>query len=140
MNAIDSPPPRDGLPLLPAPFTGWFAEKGWQPRAHQLDLLARVSGGEDMLLIAPTGAGKTLAGFLPSLVSLTQRGRKKPGTAFTGIHTLYISPLKALAVDIERNLMKPVSEMGLPITIEGRTGDTPQGKRQRQKLNHPTSC
>ncbi|WP_377295162.1 ligase-associated DNA damage response DEXH box helicase [Rhizobium sp. SG2393] len=137
MNAIDSPPPRDGLPLLPAPFTGWFAEKGWQPRAHQLDLLARVSGGEDMLLIAPTGAGKTLAGFLPSLVSLTHRGRKKPGTAFTGIHTLYISPLKALAVDIERNLMKPVSEIGLPITIEGRTGDTPQGKRQRQKLNPP---
>ncbi len=78
MNAIDSPPPRDGQPLLPAPFVGWFAEKGWQPRAHQLDLLARVSAGEDMLLIAPTGAGKTLAGFLPSLVSLTHRGRKKP--------------------------------------------------------------
>ncbi len=127
--------------LLPAPFLRWFGEKGWQPRDHQLELLARArsgeNGGESLLLIAPTGAGKTLAGFLPSLTELTERGRKKPGEAFTGIHTLYISPLKALAVDIERNLMKPVTEMGLSITIENRTGDTPAHKRQRQKTNPP---
>jgi ATP-dependent Lhr-like helicase len=122
---------------LPPPFLRWFAQKGWQPRAHQLELLSRVQGGESMLLIAPTGAGKTLAGFLPSLVSLTERGKIPPGSAFTGIHTLYISPLKALAVDIERNLMKPVGDMGLPIRIENRTGDTPAAKRQRQKLNPP---
>lgn len=102
-----------------------------------MELLARARAGESLLLIAPTGAGKTLAGFLPALTDLTERGAKKPGEAFTGIHTLYISPLKALAVDIERNLMKPVTEMGLPITIENRTGDTPAGKRQRQKLNPP---
>ncbi|EKF57760.1 large ATP-dependent helicase-like protein [Agrobacterium albertimagni AOL15] len=129
------------LALLPAPFVRWFGEKGWQPRDHQLELLARArsgeNGGESLLLIAPTGAGKTLAGFLPSLTELTERGRKKPGEAFTGIHTLYISPLKALAVDIERNLMKPVTEMGLAITIENRTGDTPAHKRQRQKTNPP---
>ncbi|WP_037086456.1 ligase-associated DNA damage response DEXH box helicase [Rhizobium sp. CF080] len=123
--------------LLPRPFQKWFAEKGWQPRAHQLELLSRSTSGENMLLIAPTGAGKTLAGFLPSLTDLTRRGKIPPGSAFTGIHTLYISPLKALAVDIERNLMKPVSEMGLEISIENRTGDTPQAKRQRQKLNPP---
>ena len=123
--------------LLPRPFQKWFAEKGWQPRAHQLELLSRSTSGENMLLIAPTGAGKTLAGFLPSLTDLTRRGKIPPGSAFTGIHTLYISPLKALAVDIERNLMKPVSEMGLDISIENRTGDTPQAKRQRQKLNPP---
>ncbi|MBX9469423.1 MAG: ligase-associated DNA damage response DEXH box helicase [Rhizobium sp.] len=129
------------LALLPAPFLRWFGEKGWQPRDHQLELLVRArsgeDGGESLLLIAPTGAGKTLAGFLPSLTELAERGRKKPGEAFTGIHTLYISPLKALAVDIERNLMKPVTEMGLPITIENRTGDTPAHKRQRQKTNPP---
>lgn len=125
------------LSLLPAPFLRWFGEKGWNPRAHQLDLFGRARAGESLLLIAPTGAGKTLAGFLPSLTELTERGAKKPGEAFTGIHTLYISPLKALAVDIERNLMKPVTEMGLPITIENRTGDTPAGKRQRQKTNPP---
>ncbi|MCV9998914.1 ligase-associated DNA damage response DEXH box helicase [Pararhizobium sp. YC-54] len=123
--------------LLPPPFLRWFAEKGWQPRAHQLELLSRAQGGESMLLIAPTGAGKTLAGFLPSLVSLTGRGKIPPGSGFAGIHTLYISPLKALAVDIERNLMKPVGDMGLPVRIENRTGDTPPAKRQRQKLNPP---
>ena len=125
------------LELLPDAFAGWFAERGWQPRAHQLDLLERATAGESLLLIAPTGAGKTLAGFLPALTDLTRRGKIPPGSAFTGIHTLYISPLKALAVDIERNLTKPVSEMGLPISIETRTGDTPQAKRQRQRLNPP---
>jgi ATP-dependent helicase Lhr and Lhr-like helicase len=123
--------------LLPHPFTDWFALKGWSPRAHQMELLARASGGENMLLIAPTGAGKTLAGFLPSLTDLTRRGKLPPGAAFTGVHTLYISPLKALAVDIERNLMKPVEDMRLPVSVENRTGDTPQSKRQRQKLNPP---
>ena len=126
-----------GLAPLPAPFRRWFAAKGWQPRAHQLELLSRAEAGENMLLIAPTGAGKTLAGFLPSLTDLTARGKIPPGSAFTGIHTLYISPLKALTVDIERNLMKPVTEMGLHVTVENRTGDTPQAKRQRQKLNPP---
>ncbi|MFD1745300.1 ligase-associated DNA damage response DEXH box helicase [Rhizobium helianthi] len=123
--------------LLPRPFQTWFAEKGWQPRAHQMELLSRAASGENMLLIAPTGAGKTLAGFLPSLTDLTRRGKIPAGSAFTGVHTLYISPLKALAVDIERNLMKPVAEMALPVTIENRTGDTPQAKRQRQKTNPP---
>ncbi|MFS2151656.1 ligase-associated DNA damage response DEXH box helicase [Rhizobium sp. Rhizsp42] len=133
MDQIDS----ERLISLPAPFTRWFAEKGWQPRRHQLELLARAEAGESTLLIAPTGAGKTLAGFLPSLTDLTRSGKIPPGSAFTGIHTLYVSPLKALAVDIERNLMKPVLEMGLPVTVENRTGDTPVSKRQRQKLNPP---
>ena len=125
------------LATLPPAFLRWFAEKGWQPRAHQLELLRRAGAGDSTLLIAPTGAGKTLAGFLPSLTDLARRGRRKPGTGFRGVHTLYVSPLKALAVDIERNLMKPVAEMGLPLTIENRTGDTPASKRQRQKLSPP---
>ncbi len=90
-----------------------------------------------MLLIAPTGAGKTLAGFLPALTDLAVRPKKRPGEPQRGVHTLYISPLKALAVDIERNLGKPVDEMNLPITMETRTGDTPQHKRTRQKLAPP---
>nr|CAD6603680.1 DNA ligase-associated DEXH box helicase [Rhizobium sp. TCK] len=137
MDLVETPSAGRDAVTLPRPFLKWFAEKGWSPRAHQLELLARAQAGENMLLIAPTGAGKTLAGFLPSLTDLTTRGKIPPGSAFTGIHTLYISPLKALAVDIERNLMKPVSEMGLPVTIENRTGDTPQAKRQRQKLTPP---
>lgn len=91
-----------------------------------------------MLLIAPTGAGKTLAGFLPSLTELAARGEPMPGAAGgKSLHTLYISPLKALAVDIERNLDRPVTEMALPVRIETRTGDTPQSKRARQRTNPP---
>ena len=122
---------------LPETFARWFAQRGWSPRPHQLDLLEKVQGGKSVLLIAPTGAGKTLAGFLPSLTDLAARQKRKPGEAHRGVHTLYISPLKALAVDIERNLGKPVAEMKLDIAIETRTGDTPQHKRQRQKLMPP---
>ncbi|MDO6964595.1 ligase-associated DNA damage response DEXH box helicase [Rhizobium alvei] len=127
----------EAIAALPVPFARWFAEKGWAPRPHQLQLLDKARAGHSALLIAPTGAGKTLAGFLPSLVSLHERGKRKPGSGFRGIHTLYISPLKALAVDIERNLARPVAEMGLPFSIETRTGDTSQGKRARQRLNPP---
>ena len=122
---------------LPEPFLKWFAARGWSPRAHQIELLATAQAGGSVLLIAPTGAGKTLAGFLPSLTDLATRPKRRPGEPHRGIHTLYISPLKALAVDIERNLGKPVVEMGLPVAIETRTGDTPQHKRQRQKLSPP---
>lgn len=122
---------------LPDAFDKWFAEKNWSPRPHQLQLLTQVQAGNSMLLIAPTGAGKTLAGFLPTLVAVSAREKHNPGTPNHGIHTLYISPLKALAVDIERNLQMPVREMQLEIKIETRTGDTPAHKRQRQKLNPP---
>ena len=128
----------ENLPFfLPEPFEEWFAGHGWQPRAHQLALLSKAQAGQSTLLIAPTGAGKTLAGFLPSLVDLSQAKKPKPGEAKRGIHTLYISPLKALAVDIKRNLEKPIEEMGLDIQVETRTGDTPVSRRQRQKLNPP---
>ena len=124
-------------PALPAPFLEWFSARGWTPRQHQLELVARAEAGESALLVAPTGAGKTLAGFLPSLVELTSRGRRVPGTKRRGLHTLYISPLKALAIDVARNLKTPVEEMGLPIRLETRTGDTSPSKRQRQRRDPP---
>jgi ATP-dependent Lhr-like helicase len=137
--------------LLPETFARWFASRGWTPRAHQLELLAKASAGRSVLLIAPTGAGKTLAGFLPTLVDLSYAaaGKKARDAASKlrsighdvrrdgGLHTLYISPLKALAVDIARNLERPVAEMDLPIRIETRTGDTPVSKRQRQRRDPP---
>ena len=135
----------DEPPLLPEVFSRWFAQRGWTPRAHQLELLARVRDGRSVLLIAPTGGGKTLAGFLPSLVELHERRAKPRRLVSTGkvlhrsqgLHTLYISPLKALAVDIARNLETPVAEMKLHIRIETRTGDTPASKRQRQRRDPP---
>ncbi len=138
MKTVNDQTPADGQAIdLPRPFLDWFAKRGWRPRAHQLQLLARSQAGESMLLIAPTGAGKTLAGFLPSLTALAGRPRRKPGERHRGVHTLYISPLKALAVDIQRNLKMPVDEMGLNLAIETRTGDTPPHRRQRQKLVPP---
>src|SRR6185295_2178162 len=98
----------DAIPLLPAAFGAWFTTRGWAPRPHQIELLAKAQAGKSVLLIAPTGAGKTLAGFLPSLVDLAQKNVRRetprPGEPVIGPHTLYISPLKALAVDIHRNL------------------------------------
>jgi ATP-dependent Lhr-like helicase len=121
---------------LPPAFSDWFASRGWSARPHQLALLEEARAGRSTLLVAPTGAGKTLAGFLPSLVELTER-QALPGAKHNGIHTLYISPLKALAVDIARNLEMPIAEMGLPITVETRTGDTSAAKRARQIARPP---
>ncbi|MGE5536756.1 MAG: ligase-associated DNA damage response DEXH box helicase [Acidobacteriota bacterium] len=176
---------RSDIPLLPETFVRWFAQRGWQPRAHQLELLSKATAGRSVLLIAPTGGGKTLAGFLPTLVELFEQSRprkfprstraqpspfplagedRRGGHGSTGpaasqaasrsdlphkgggeervlrsqgLHTLYISPLKALAVDIARNLEIPVREMGLPVRLETRTGDTPASKRQRQRRDPP---
>jgi ATP-dependent Lhr-like helicase len=186
VNKIDPEPLAAAL--LPEPFRRWFAARGWSPRQHQLELLAKARDDRSALLIAPTGAGKTLAGFLPTLVELSSpsplagseasearsRGRgggypqaprvsrpltRQPAAAdlshkgrgekssvvstgrgvlpSRGLHTLYISPLKALAVDIARNLETPIAEMGLPIKVETRTGDTPVSRRQRQRRYPP---
>ncbi len=112
--------------ILPPAFQDWFADQGWQPHPHQVALL-KAQG--DTLLIAPTGGGKTLAGFLPSLVEL----RDPPG----GLHTLYVSPLKALTADIARNLARPVADLGLSVRIEDRTGDTRPAQRARQRVDPP---
>ena len=105
------------MPLHPR-LVEWFAAKGWSPRPHQLGVLAAHEAGASALVIAPTGAGKTLAGFLPTLNALAE-------SAPAGLHTLYLSPLKALAVDVARNLDAPIAEANLPIRVEARTGDTP---------------
>ena len=114
---------------LPPAFAAWFAARGWSAHPHQKAMLARRMAPAQ-LLIAPTGGGKTLAGFLPSLHELA-------GDTHSGLHTLYISPLKALAADIRRNLRAPVEEMGLPIRIEDRTGDTSHTQRRRQRADPP---
>ncbi|WP_433988754.1 ATP-dependent RNA helicase DbpA (plasmid) [Pseudoseohaeicola sp. NH-UV-7] len=114
---------------VPPLFADWFATKGWSVHPHQQHMLERADDPA-LLLIAPTGGGKTLAGFLPTLVDLAQ-------APHDGLHTLYISPLKALAADIKRNLTTPVTEMGLPIRIEDRTGDTPASRKKRQRADPP---
>lgn len=114
---------------FPQKISDWFEAQGWQVHPHQSDMFERASDPA-LLLIAPTGGGKTMAGFLPTLAELTDGEH-------TGLHTLYVSPLKALAADIKRNLRRPVEEMGLPIRIEDRTGDTSYTQKQRQRADPP---
>jgi ATP-dependent Lhr-like helicase len=115
---------------LPQPLTDWFAAKGWQVRRHQREMLDAGRANRDALLVAPTGSGKTLAGFLPTLAALIDSPQE-------GLHTLYVSPLKALAVDVQRNLLTPIEEMGLDIRVETRTGDTPHDRKARQRVKPP---
>jgi len=117
------------MTALPASIEDWFSRQGWRLHPHQRAMFARAQEPA-LMLIAPTGGGKTMAGFLPTLAELADGGHQ-------GLHTLYISPLKALAADIKRNLRRPVEEIGLPIRIEDRTGDTSQTKRKRQRADPP---
>ncbi|MFN3154882.1 ligase-associated DNA damage response DEXH box helicase [Marivita cryptomonadis] len=117
------------MTALPASLQTWFDTRGWAIHPHQQQMLDRAAD-PCLLLIAPTGGGKTLAGFLPTLVDLAQRPRD-------GLHTLYVSPLKALAADIKRNLRTPIDDAGLPIRVEDRTGDTSAHIKKRQRADPP---
>ena len=110
-------------------IANWFTAQGWSIHPHQSDML-RCADDPATLLIAPTGGGKTMAGFLPTLNELAEGPHE-------GLHTLYVSPLKALASDIKRNLRRPVEDINLPIRIEDRTGDTPANRKKRQRADPP---
>ncbi len=130
-----------GAAPLPPALAAWFAARGWKPHPHQVAMLAAARAGRSALLIAPTGAGKTLAGFLGSLAGLAAPAardcaREAPPEK-SRLHTLYVSPLKALAADIARNLTAPIAEMGLAVTVETRTGDTGAEARRRQRTRPP---
>ena len=129
-RAISLLPCQPLPPTLPLILSDWFASRGWAVRRHQLEMLDAARAGDHALLVAPTGAGKTLAGFLPSLADLV-------ANPVEGLHTLYVSPLKALAVDVQRNLLTPIKDMGLEIRVETRTGDTPSDRKLRQRERPP---
>jgi len=111
----------------------WFASKGWQPFAFQRRSWNAYLSGADVLLHAATGAGKTLAvGLGPVLEALAEDSQ----TAATRV--LWITPLRALAADTAASLAAPVEALGLPWTVETRTGDTSAGARRRQSERLPT--
>jgi ATP-dependent Lhr-like helicase len=114
---------------LPQKFQNWINTRNWALHTHQIDVLTN-SDRKSQLLIAPTGSGKTLSGFLPTLIELDR-------VNFSGLHTVYVSPLKALAADIKRNLMIPIEEMDLNIRVEDRTGDTTAKTKRRQRIDPP---
>ena len=108
-----------------------MTNRQWKWFPHQIEAAKHAGSGNDVLVLAPTGAGKTLSGFLPSFLDIHERGSNGC------LHTLYISPLKALTVDVHRNITKPIEAIDLPISFETRTGDTPAGRRRRQKSKPP---
>ncbi|RJX69147.1 ligase-associated DNA damage response DEXH box helicase [Tsuneonella suprasediminis] len=121
---------------VPPEIDRWFAGRGWRVRRHQAEMLDARDDGRHALLVADTGAGKTLAGFLPTLADFCP-SRLDGAPVPEGLHTLYVSPLKALAHDVQRNLMAPIEEMGLPIRVETRSGDTPSDRKKRQRARPP---
>lgn len=132
------------LGLFSAPVEKWFSERHATPTEPQLEAWPLIKNGENVLIHSPTGSGKTLAAFLSALdglytdIELSKR---------RGIRTLYISPLKALGYDVERNLREPMRgienaalELGVEIPdvrADVRTGDTPSSARARMLRNPP---
>ena len=126
----------NGQSEIPQEISAWFAGRNWRVRRHQAEMLQAADRGRHALLVADTGAGKTLAGFLPTLADFapSRLGKAQPPE---GLHTLYVSPLKALAHDVQRNLLAPVEEIALPVLIETRSGDTPSDRKKRQRARPP---
>ena len=121
---------------VPTEIESWFSGRGWRVRRHQAEMLEASDAGRHALIVADTGAGKTLGGFLPTLAAFAPSrldGTEPP----EGLHTLYVSPLKALAHDVQRNLLTPIEEIGLPIKVETRSGDTPSDRKKRQRTRPP---
>ena len=138
---------KDPLAPFGPAVRAWFEATFEAPTPAQAEGWAAIAAGRNTLIHAPTGSGKTLAAFLWCLDRLVQRPsapstRQDPGT----VRTLYISPLKALTYDVERNLRAPLAGIALAaqrleleqprITIASRTGDTPQDER-RDLVRHP---
>ena len=114
---------------IPNKILNWINTKNWTLHEHQIRMFESFETSAQ-LLIAPTGSGKTLSGFLPTLAELYLNPSEK-------LHTLYISPLKALASDIKRNLERPIDELKLDISVEDRTGDTKQSIKKKQRVTPP---
>src|SRR6201994_4999657 len=119
-----------------APFSAatrrWFEASFEGPTPAQAGGWEAIAGGENALICAPTGSGKTLASFLWGIDKLA----REPELG-TGVKLVYISPLKALSYDIERNLRAPLRGIGADISVGLRTGDTPQKERRAMQKNPP---
>lgn len=122
---------------IPTLFKDWFTAKQWKIRPYQQKMVSAFANKQSTLLIAPTGAGKTLSGFLPSLVDIHKQVLGGKSQQKIGLHTLYVSPLKALTYDIDRNLAMPIEQMQLAINVASRTGDTTAYQRQKQRKSPP---
>src|SRR3954469_8389621 len=139
------PAPHDALSRFSEPTRAWFAAAFAEPTAAQVGAWEAIGAGKHALVVAPTGSGKTLSAFLWSLDRLLTGTR--PGDRSKRTRVLYVSPLKALAVDVERNLRSPLTgirhtgeRLGQPVpevTVGVRSGDTPAADRRKLVTQPP---
>src|SRR5213596_2386657 len=120
----------DGLSVFTEPTRAWFESSFAAPTPAQEQGWPAIASGKHTLIQAPTGSGKTLAAFLYGIDKLTD----SPGE---GLRLLYVSPLKALNYDVERNLRGPLAGLGSKLNVAVRTGDTPQRDRAQMLREHP---
>lgn len=111
----------------------WFSQKGWKPKEFQINAWKAYLNKQHGLISVSTGFGKTYAGCMAALGELSLGKVESPG-----IYILYISPLRALTSDIIKSIKLPIEELGLPFTVEGRTGDTTSAQRAKQRKNPPS--
>ena len=110
----------------------WLKKKGWSLYDHQIETLSFIKKGFDVILHAPTGGGKTIGGFMPSIDDFINNNYKSQE-----FHTLYISPLKALTTDVHRNLLNPINDLKINIKVETRTSDTSTYNKAKQIKKPP---
>ena len=110
----------------------WLKKKGWSLYDHQIETLSLIKKGFDVILHAPTGGGKTIGGFMPSIDDFINNNYKSQE-----FHTLYISPLKALTTDVQRNLLNPINDLKINIKVETRTSDTSTYNKAKQIKKPP---
>ncbi len=123
---------KRALEPFSAPVRRWFEASFEAPTPAQAQGWPKITSGAHTLICAPTGSGKTLASFLWGIDTLARR----PEELGQGVKIVYVSPLKALSYDIERNLRAPLAGIKAPISVGLRTGDTPQNER-RKMLREP---
>src|SRR5881392_24004 len=128
------------LDRFSAPVRAWFESSFAAPTDAQSQGWPSIADGDHTLICAPTGSGKTLAAFLWGIDRLARR-TELPADADqalgSGTRIVYVSPLKALSYDIERNLRAPLTGIGVDIAVGLRTGDTPQTDRQAMRRKPP---
>ncbi len=145
MTAIEPALPAGATEALPAEerLDEWFASRGWAPFEFQRDVWRAYEGGESGLIHAATGTGKTYAAWMGALLEAMREDaaprRVRRRAEASPLRVLWITPLRALAADTEQALRDPVDALGLPWTVESRTGDTTQARRARQRKQLPTA-
>ena len=147
--ATDAKQSAANSPLDPfsAPVRRWFEASFEAPTPAQDQGWPAIASGSNTLICAPTGSGKTLAAFLWGIDKLSRVAAHPDGpgreaeepSAWSGVKLVYVSPLKALSYDVERNLRAPLKGIGAPISVGLRTGDTPRRTGRRCCGSRPTS-